>query len=275
MEHARRSYATCVSRGFTLIELLVVISIIAVLAAMLLPAIGLVKQAAKGINCGGNQRQVFLAISMYVSDNDGNLPRGYWGATNGQYISWDDLLSDYDGRETDLTALLAKSLTIAPGNDTTLYTCPAETFRTAGTSRKRSYAFTDGFPRLVGSLTRGLYSPVTTFAAGASDWAPSLSAIRKSSSTILLAEIRYPWARLSGIDGVRVDNPWSQATGNTPNAIGQVFPDSTLLYHGDKPLHGTSWNYLFVDGHVERLTPTQTLNPGTAASGTADYMWVR
>lgn len=71
--------ATCYTkkinnRGFTLIELLVVIAIIAVLAAILLPALAGAKARAKRIACLNNMRQVGMAIHMYDSDFDGNLP---------------------------------------------------------------------------------------------------------------------------------------------------------------------------------------------------------
>lgn len=61
-------------RAFTLIELLVVISIIAVLASMLLPAIGVVREAAQGVRCQGNLRQIATGMLGYAGDNDGNLP---------------------------------------------------------------------------------------------------------------------------------------------------------------------------------------------------------
>lgn len=70
----RRSEPT--RRGFTLIELLVVIAIIAILSAMLLPALSSAKERARRTACINNVRQFILATHLYAGDNDQNLPRG-------------------------------------------------------------------------------------------------------------------------------------------------------------------------------------------------------
>jgi prepilin-type N-terminal cleavage/methylation domain-containing protein/prepilin-type processing-associated H-X9-DG protein len=62
------------ANGFTLVEMLVVMGIIALLAALLLPALGRGKSAAQRIQCVNHLRQLFIAFELRVSENDGLMP---------------------------------------------------------------------------------------------------------------------------------------------------------------------------------------------------------
>jgi len=66
-------------QGFTLIELLVVIAIIAILMAILMPALNIAREQARGIGCSSNQKTLALGYIMYADDNDGSICGG-WAA---------------------------------------------------------------------------------------------------------------------------------------------------------------------------------------------------
>lgn len=81
--------------GFTLIELLVVISVIAILASLLLPALTHGKALALSAKCKSNLRQAGLALSMYAEESDGQYPFTVtWDLALAKYLSGKKSLLD-------------------------------------------------------------------------------------------------------------------------------------------------------------------------------------
>ncbi len=119
-------------KGFTLIELLVVIAIIAVLMAILLPALNRVKEQGKRVVCMSNLKQLTMAWILYADDNDDVLVNGAIGYSNattnwGQHageVAWVDALrTGWQNIEEQEDAIRAGALWPYV-KDIKMYKCP-------------------------------------------------------------------------------------------------------------------------------------------------------
>ncbi|MHB8519445.1 MAG: type II secretion system protein [Limisphaerales bacterium] len=246
--------------GFTLIELLVVIGVIAVLAALLLPALTAAKSYARSVSCKNHLRQMGLALQMYVHDYDGKYPykRGFpdAGQTAGGYDTrwwWAKLLPYYPVKWTDPA-----------------YHCPgykgAITQVTSHQNPLGSYAYN----------WRGVAPPVGPYPAqgtpGQKAWGLGVTGylssplppatregpIKVPSEMLAIGESRFLSKKVNGIPGGECDLVCG-FLGFPYNGAGDEFA------FGEKR-HGKNYNELFCDGHVAAMDPRVVFNPTNSAA---------
>jgi len=114
-DNGRISPAACRCRAFSLVELLVVIGIIAILAAMLLPALHAAKERARRIKCLSNLRQISIGMNVYAADSGDRLIEAHTSRA-GYAVQ---ISINPPQRE-----LAASAGLIMPTNSPTVWTCP-------------------------------------------------------------------------------------------------------------------------------------------------------
>ncbi len=254
--------------AFTLIELLVVISIIALLIGILLPALGAARATARQIKCGSNQRQFGVSFTAYSVDNGGEYAYCAWEAGG---IVFDDLLADYFG-----VRLTRDQIAYGAGNaatdaekqevldawgGTNIVLCPSDedeagngrTYKMPRTLNPRD-GVDGGKPfiqggRVLGAM--GTYSRNTPNepVGVAADFIPN------ASGTLLMVErptVENDNNKRRGL-GMPDSSSVSAARRLGSQANTAFVNDSTIL-------HGGRNNFLHVDGHVEFLSPVDTVS---------------
>jgi len=244
-------------RAFTLIELLVVIAIIAILMAILMPALNRVKEQGKRAACLGNMKQLTLTWIMYADDNDDRLVNGEADENNdGQCIMksgrhtnelwWtgDDCAAGYmQGeqlpRQTQINAIKAGAL-YSYCKDEDLYRCP-----TGIRGEMRTYTITDAM--------NGLYRPGTYIGNVGVRVGRTVLWVKKRTEIVAPG----PAYRLVFLDEGRV----------TPDSYACHYQQATWW---DPPFvrHGDGSNVSFADGHADywKWKGKKTLEDGKLAN---------
>jgi prepilin-type N-terminal cleavage/methylation domain-containing protein/prepilin-type processing-associated H-X9-DG protein len=201
--------------GFTLIELLVVVAIIAVLIAILLPALGRAREGAKAALCLSNMRSIGLASQQYVMDNNGTLPSAGYQMANGRWYYWFNCLNN----NNYLTSLGESDST---NTSRVIWYCPSDkmeclNYQSLG-FKPSSYAY-------------NLY-------LGCGGGWVKMDNVEAPSTVVMLVDGWYD----------PICNPWGNYLFNSrPSRL--IFPRAEYRHPG--PKYGI--NVLYVDGHVSNL----------------------
>jgi prepilin-type N-terminal cleavage/methylation domain-containing protein/prepilin-type processing-associated H-X9-DG protein len=123
-------------RGFTLLELLIVIAVIAILAALLLPALSRGKLRVGATICTNNLRQVGLAFALYCDSSAETFPApgsaAVYGPQPEDWIWW------HPGREVEKSAIVPYIARFNPA----LFRCPQDSWSTQNRVYRYSYSLT-------------------------------------------------------------------------------------------------------------------------------------
>jgi prepilin-type N-terminal cleavage/methylation domain-containing protein/prepilin-type processing-associated H-X9-DG protein len=223
--------------AFTLIELLVVIAIIAILMAVLVPALKIAREQARGVSCLANQRSLAQAYIMYADDNGGAMcagwaafapvngvppwvmpPLDYAGSTIVPMASGDVTLEQrFNGLRAGVLYPYLKTVKV--------YHCPGDNRLTLGTSLGRSLAY---------CIYRSYSLPDFLRATSASD-PKKLFTFKEPALKMLFVEDIY-----DGLSGNYNHDGWSY----TPYS-GTMW-DPLGIFHSD------SCTFSFLDGHADR-----------------------
>ena len=244
-------------RGFTLIELLVVISVIAILASLLLPALNKARESARGAVCASNLKQIGIGLFGYCDDFSSYMPEPCDNANAGYY--WCDKLAPYAGCKTVLSRRYSSvPLThILPNSQgdmsATVFTCPS--------------TLTVESPARPGCLD---FYPQFIYCSYGSTYQLNGIAEKTAFSTGVYPPTSY--------DSLKITvNPAPSRSAYFIDAPVDNFSAAALCCYWSpwwvKIRHGNVANFWMADGHVERVTPTPYINGQVGMFSTV--RWVR
>jgi len=258
--HSRPSGTQFVA--FTLIELLVVIAIISLLAAILFPVFGRVRENARRTTCVSNEKQMGMAFVQYAQDADETYPTNFSDdptAIANLQESWDLLIKPYLGQKVQLntTANLGEILQCPDDNNVRIYGYSARSYSVVwGVYVSYTVGAQDG--SFAGPyVASGPPSNYQYFSRGR-----RLSEFPAPSTTLMLTENPANDQNTADFNNNNMEGKAQQASVGSPNL------QASLMYNDSPgtPYHDGGWNYLFVDGHVKWELPQNTVGSGTVAN---------